>query len=117
MADTIYLVTQLSIPALRNTQRFISHIQHEGVRNIELVVNRFEPRKTEFEDERVTKVLGLKPKWKVPNDYASVHRSSNAGKPLILEESPVANALRTMARAAAGRPAAAAKKKGWGLFA
>jgi pilus assembly protein CpaE len=117
MADTIYLVTQLSIPALRNTQRFISHIQHESERNIELVVNRFEPRKTEFEDERVTKVLGLKPKWKVPNDYASVQRSSNAGNPLILEESPVANALRTMARAAAGRPAASAKKKGWGLFA
>jgi pilus assembly protein CpaE len=117
MADTIYLVTQLSIPALRNTQRFISHIQHEGERNIELVVNRFEPRKTEFDDEGVTKVLGLKPKWKVPNDYASVHRSSNAGNPLILENSPVANALRTMARAAAGRPTAAAKKKGWGLFA
>ena len=116
MADTIYLVTQLNIPSLRNTQRFISHIQREGERHIELVVNRFDPRKTEFDDQHVAKVLGLWPKWKVPNDYAAVHRSSNAGNPLILEKSPVANALRTMARAAAGRPLAGAKKKSWGLF-
>jgi len=117
MADTIYLVTQLDIPSLRNTQRFISHIQREGERNIELVVNRFDQRKTEFDDERVAKVLGLQPKWKVPNDYAAVHRSSNAGNPLVLEKSPVANALRTMARVAAGRPAVAEKKKTWSLFA
>ena len=117
MADTIYLVTQLNIPSLRNTQRFISHIQQEGERRIELVVNRFDPRKTEFDDQRVAKVLGLWPKWKVPNDYAAVHRSSNSGNPLILEKSPVANALRTMARAAAGRPLAGAKKKSWVLFA
>jgi pilus assembly protein CpaE len=116
MADTIYLVTQLNIPSLRNTQRFISHIQREGERHIELVVNRFDPRNTEFDNERVAKVLGMQPKWKIPNDYSAVHRSSNAGNPLILEKSPVANALRTMARVAAGRPGAAAKKKSWGLF-
>ena len=86
-------------------------------RNIELVENRFEPRKTEFDDERVTKVLGLEPKWKVPNDYAAAHRTSNAGDPLILEKSPIANVLRSMARAAAGRPVPVARKKGWGLFA
>jgi pilus assembly protein CpaE len=116
MADTIYLVTQLNIPSLRNTQRFITHIQRDGERHIELVVNRSDPRRTEFDDERVTKVLGLRPKWKVPNDYAAVQRSSNAGNPLILEKSPVAYALRTMARVAAGRPAVAANKKSWGLF-
>jgi pilus assembly protein CpaE len=117
MADTIYLVTQLNIPSLRNTQRFIAHIQREGARSIELVVNRFDSRKSEFDDERVAKVLGLQSKWKVPNDYTAVHRSSNAGDPLILEKSPVANALRGMARAATGRHTAPAKKKGWGLFA
>jgi pilus assembly protein CpaE len=117
LADTIYLVTQLSIASIRNTQRFISHIQREGDRNIELVVNRFDPRKTEFDDESVTKALGLNPKWKVPNDFSAAHRSSNAGSPLLLEKSPVAGALRTMARAAAGRPAVTTKKKGWSLFA
>jgi pilus assembly protein CpaE len=117
MADIVYLVTQLNIPSLRNTQRFVSHIQREEDRSIELVINRFDPRNTEFDDERVAKVLGLQPKWKVPNDYAAVHRSSNAGNALIMEKSQVANTLRNMARAAAGRSVVAPKKKGWGLFA
>jgi pilus assembly protein CpaE len=117
MADTVYLVTQLNIPSLRNTQRFVSHIQREEDRRIELVINRFDSRNTEFDDERVAKVLGLQPKWKVPNDYGAVHRSSNAGNALVMEKSQVANALRTMARAAAGRTVVAPKKKGWGLFA
>ena len=116
MADSVYLVTQLNIPSLRNTQRFVSHIQREEDRRIELVINRFDSRNTEFDDERVAKVLGLQPKWKVPNDYVAVHRSSNAGNALIMEKSQVANTLRSMARAAAGRPTVAAKKKGWGLF-
>jgi len=46
-----------------------------------------------------------------------VHRSSNAGNALIMEKSPVANAVRNMARAAAGRSVVLPKKKGWGLFA
>ena len=54
-----------------------------GDQHIELVVNRFEARKTEFDDERVTKALGLEPKWRIPNDYAAVHRSLNTGIPLI----------------------------------
>jgi hypothetical protein len=34
-------------------------------------LNRFDPRKTEFGDDRLAKALGAKPRWKVPNDYAS----------------------------------------------
>jgi pilus assembly protein CpaE len=116
MASTIYLVTQLNIPSLRNTQRLIQYIQRDGQRNIELVLNRFDPKSTEFDDDRVAKVLGVTPKWKVPNDYASTHRASNAGDPFITGRSPVAAVLRTMARVAAGRPASPEKKKGWGLF-
>ncbi len=117
MADTIYMVTQLDIPSLRNTQRFISHIQAVVERHIEVVVNRAEAHHGDFDDDRVARALGLRPKWKVPNDFAAVQRSSNAGTPLILEKSPVAGALRTMARVAAGHPATPPKKKGWGLFA
>ena len=115
MAGTIYLVTQLDIPSLRNTQRFISYLRQAGVQNVEVVVNRFEARKTEFDDERLTKALGLPPKWKVPNDYSAAHRSSNAGSPLLLERSPVAQTLRAMARAASGKPLAVEKKKKQGM--
>jgi Flp pilus assembly CpaE family ATPase len=91
-------------------------VERIGNPHIELVVNRFDARKTEFNDERVAKALGVPPKWKIPNDYAAVHRSLNSGSPLIMEKSPVAQALRAMARAASGRPRVEGKKKSWGLF-
>jgi pilus assembly protein CpaE len=116
MADVIYLVTQLDVVSLRNTQRFISYIKALGGQRVELVVNRFEPRKTEFDDERITKVLGIPPKWKVPNDYLGVRRSSNEGRPLALEKSAAANAIRAMARAASGKQVAPEKRRGLGLF-
>jgi pilus assembly protein CpaE len=116
MAGTIFLVTQLDIPSLRNTQRFISYVQQMGAEHIEVVVNRFETRKTEFNEERVTEAIGLAPKWKIPNDYGAVHRSANTGSPFVLEKSPAAQALRAMARAASGKPAVAERKKGWSLL-
>jgi len=116
MSDVIYLVTQLDVVSLRNTQRFISYIKGLGEQRVELVVNRFEPRKNEFDDERLTKVLGISPKWKVPNDYVSVRRSSNEGKPLALEKSAAGSAVRAMARAASGKQAAPEKRRGLGLF-
>jgi pilus assembly protein CpaE len=116
MANTLYLVTQLSIPALRNTQRFLTYVQRQDGKNVELVINRYDSKRTEFDDERVSKVLGIKPKWKVPNDYASVNRSSDIGDPFITGKSPAAAVLRTMARVAAGKPATSEKKKSWGLF-
>jgi len=116
MANTIYLVTQLDIPSLRNAQRLISYIQRVGDQRIELVVNRFDARKMEFDDEQVTKALGLAPRWKIPNDFAAARRSSNAGSPLIQEKSPVAAGLRAMARAASGKPLATEKRRGFSLF-
>jgi Flp pilus assembly CpaE family ATPase len=117
MADCVYLVTELNVPSLRNAQRFISHFKDNTAQTVEVVVNRYDPRRSEFDDERVGKTLGLKPKWKVPNDYAAVNRSCNAGTPLMSEKSPAVGALRSMARTASGRPVAVEKgKKGWSLF-
>jgi pilus assembly protein CpaE len=117
MASSVYLVTQLDVPSLRNAQRFLSHLKRDGRDHVEVAVNRFDGRRTEFDDERVAKVLGVKPKWRVPNDYSAVYRSSNAGTPLILEKSPAAQALRTMARAASGKPVAGEnKKRGWSML-
>jgi pilus assembly protein CpaE len=117
MANTIYLVTQLDIPSLHGAQRFIAYMQSTGGANIEVVVNRYDSRRLEFDDERVAKALGLEPKWKVPNDYAAAYRASNTGNPLILEKSPAASALRALARSACGKELATTKKKNnWSLF-
>jgi Flp pilus assembly CpaE family ATPase len=92
-------------------------MQSVGDRRIEVIVNRYESRKGVFDDEGVAKALGQAPKWKIPNDYTAAHRAANTGEPLILEKSPVAQALRALARTACGRASQPAKRKGsWGLF-
>jgi pilus assembly protein CpaE len=116
IADTIYLVTQLDIPSLRNAQRLITYMQRSGNPRIELVINRHDPRKEDIDDAQVAKALGLSPKWKVANDYAAARRTSNAGTPLIHEKSPAAAAVRAMARAAIGKPPVPEKRKSFSLF-
>jgi len=110
-AGAIYLVTQMDVPSLRNCQRLIAYLQRKGVENIELVLNRFEARKADFDDERIAKAVGLQPKWKVPNDFAAARRASNTGAPLIWEKSPIGQSLKQMARAACGKPAEQGKRK------
>src|SRR5437867_9841318 len=70
MADLIYLVVQVDISALRNAQRLISYIQgpSDGPSRIDLVLNRYDPRKLEIEESQIAKALALPLKWKVPND-------------------------------------------------
>lgn len=116
IADTIYLVTELSIPSLRNAQRFISFLDDRGGSKLALVVNRYDSRKAEFDENHVTKALGMAPSWKIPNDYLAVQRSANTGTPLIQEKSPIPAVLRSMARKACGKPPEEIKKKSWGIF-
>jgi pilus assembly protein CpaE len=113
LASTIYLVTQADIPSLRSSQRFVSHLKAYGEPNVELVLNRFERRKEQFDDDQLTKTLGISPKWKVPNDYAATRRAADSGAPVFSEKGAIAESLRRMARAACGKPPESAKKKGF----
>jgi Flp pilus assembly CpaE family ATPase len=85
-------------------------------RRVEVVVNRFDPRKIEIDEERIAKVLTRPLLWKVPNDFADVRRAQNTGKPLAFADSPVMRSLHQVARAACGKPAEAGSKKKFGLF-
>jgi pilus assembly protein CpaE len=118
MADLVYLVMQVDIPALRNVLRLIASIQAsaDAPSRIELVLNRYDPRKLEIEEGQIAKVLALPLKWKIPNDYAAVRRSLDAGVPLVSGKSPVAQALLQMAREACGKVSENGKKKRFGLF-
>ena len=55
LASMIYLVTQVDIPSLRNSQRFLAYLRGQGEHHVELVVNRW--RKAEFDDESPYKVI------------------------------------------------------------
>ncbi len=118
MADAVYVVTEAEIASLRNAERLLAHLRRPGQRadRVELVLNRYE-RKSEIDEGRIAKVLGMAPRWKIPNDYLAVRRSLNTGAPLALENSSVSRAVHHMAWEVAGRPGAAEpKKKKWGLF-
>jgi pilus assembly protein CpaE len=111
IASTIYLVTQADIPSLRNSQRFVSYLRSFGGPNVELVLNRFEGRRAQFDDEQLGRTIGIAPKWKVPNDYAAARRAADTGAPMASERGALAESLRRMARAACGKPPDGAKKK------
>jgi pilus assembly protein CpaE len=112
MASAIYLVSQADIPSLRSSQRFVSYLQAYGAPNVELVLNRFEKRRTPFDDDQLSRTLGIAPKWKVPNDYAAARRAADAGAPVASESGALAESLRQMARAACGKPSESGRKKG-----
>jgi Flp pilus assembly CpaE family ATPase len=109
-ASTIYLVTQTGISELRNSNRLISQFFTEGNPNLEVVINRMEPRFSETTGEDViTKALGRPVRWKIPDDQ-------NAARALQHGDSGAAGARisRTsleMAGAITGRPLPKEKKK------
>jgi pilus assembly protein CpaE len=117
MADLVYLVMQVDIPTLRNAKRIISHVQGpiDNASRVEVVLNRYDSRKSEIEEAQIAKALALPLSWKIPNDYAGVRRSFDSGAALA-GNSPVAQALSRMARAACGKPQENGSKKRWGLF-
>ena len=115
-ASTIYLITQVSIPELRNSNRLVSEFFAKTSNKLEIVLNRFTPRALGVDEDHITKALTRPATWRVPNDYATARRTQNTATPLSLEDSPISRVIRQMARAASGLPVNPEKKKRFGLF-
>ena len=115
-STTVYLVTQIGIPELRNSNRLISRLSVAGSPKISIVINRYDPRSMEIGEEHVTKALTRPAEWKVPNNYAAVRRMQNTAIPLIEDDSEISRAIRQMTRAVTGQPAVPEKKKGFSFF-
>jgi pilus assembly protein CpaE len=115
-ATALYLVTQASIPELRNSNRLISQFFSGGGPKLEIVINRFESRALGVAEEHITKALTRPPQWKIPNDYASVRNMQINATPLVLSDSAIARQIRKMVDAVTGKSQAPAKKKGFSLF-
>jgi pilus assembly protein CpaE len=109
MADTIYLVTEANLPALRNARRMISWFEgKESTRGLEIVLNRFNSRKVEIDEDSTMKALSRPADWKIPNDYMSVRSAQNLGRALVMQDTPISRAVCEIAKAACAKPAAAA---------
>ncbi|MGB6743180.1 MAG: AAA family ATPase [Terracidiphilus sp.] len=116
-STAIYLVTQAGIPELRNSNRLISQFFTGPSSQLEIVINRYEPRSLGVADEHITKALTRPAQWKIPNDYPAVRKMQINATPLVLEDTPIARLIKQMARAATGQPEApTTKKKGFSLF-
>lgn len=115
IASTVYLVTQVSISELRNSNRLISEFFASGGPDLQIVLNRYSPRGVEIDEENITKALTRPVSWKIPGDYPSARRAQNTATPLVLTDSAISRVIRQMARTACGLPANP-KKKGFHLF-
>jgi pilus assembly protein CpaE len=111
LADTVYLVTEVSIPALRNARRLMSFIAgRERIPHMEVILNRFNAREIEIDENSATKALARPVDWKIPNDFPAVRTAENTGVPLAMKDSPISRVMRKMAINASGRPVRAEKK-------
>jgi len=113
---TIYLVTQVGIPELRNANRIIGQLSRDACPKLEIVINRYERHSFGVTDEHVEKALTRPPQWKIPNDYAAVRRMQNTAIPLTQENSQIARAIRQMTRSVCTQAAEPEKKKKFALF-
>jgi pilus assembly protein CpaE len=114
-ATTVYLVTQVSISELRNANRLIGEFFTSRSTKLQIVLNRFTPRALVIDEDSITKALTLPAAWKIPSDYSVVRQAQNSATPFVLGDSPLADILRQMARAACGMAAVPEKKKRFGL--
>lgn len=115
-AATVYLITQISITDLRNSNRLISEFFTPQGPKLEIVLNRFTPNALGIDEENITKALTLPATWKISSDYQTVRRAQNTATPLALGDSSIAKVIRQMARTACGLPAVPEKKKRFNLF-
>jgi pilus assembly protein CpaE len=119
LADTVYLVTEVSIPALRNARRLMSYVAGlERSPHVEVILNRFNAREIEIDENSATKALARPIDWKIPNDFPAVRMAENAGVPLAMKDSPISRVMHKMAVSATGGTVQVKKKsrKLMGLF-
>jgi pilus assembly protein CpaE len=113
---TIYLVTQVGIPELRNSHRLIAQLSAAGSPKLEIVINRYDPRYKEIDEEHITMALTRPAQWKIPNNYAAVRKMQHTATPLTEDDSPISRVILQMTRSVCGQPPIPEKKKIFSFF-
>lgn len=113
---TIFLVTQVGVAELRNSNRLIARLTAAGGARLEVVLNRYDPKNLEIAEEHIAKALTRQPDWKIPNNYAAVRRMQNTAVSLMQDDSEISQAIRQMVGSISGQPAVQQKKKGFRFF-
>ena len=98
----VYLITQVGVSELRNSNRIISRFFSTRSNKLQIVLNRYTPHALLVDDTQITKALTRPAQWKIPDDYATARRTRNTANPIVMENSPIALAIRMMVRSACG---------------
>jgi pilus assembly protein CpaE len=115
-SSVVYLITQVGITELRNSNRLISQYFALRGRSLQIVLNRYTPNTLLFDDSQVAKALTRPAHWKIPDDYSTARRTQNTATAIALEDSPISQAIKQMARTACGLPDEKRRKKSFSLF-
>lgn len=105
----IYLVSQVGIPELRNSNRLVTEMFSGLTQRLQIVLNRF--TNSALSEEHITKALTRRADWKVPEDIPGARKMQLSGTPLALGDSSVSRVIKQMARAGCGVEAEPEKKK------
>lgn len=108
---TVYLVAQVGISELRNSNRFISEFFAADFPKLEVVLNRYSASSLGIDEEHINRALTRRAQWKIPDDQGTVRKMQGTAAPLALSDSPISRTVRQMARAACGVAAEPEKKK------
>jgi pilus assembly protein CpaE len=115
-SSMVYLITQVGITELRNSNRLISELLKSNGNRLEIVLNRYTPRSLGIDEESITKALTMPAQWKIPSDFPAARNAQNTATPLALNDSPISRVIRQMTRTACGLSPNPEKKKRFNLF-
>lgn len=107
----VYLVTQVSVPELRNAGRIASQFFSANSLAFQVVINRYDAPAVKVDEDAIAKIVTQKPQWKIPNDFRAVTAMQNDADPLALKESRISAVIRQMARAACNLPEQVERKR------
>lgn len=112
----VYLIAQVGITELLNANRMVNKFFLTRDSSLQIVLNRFRPGDSLFDERKVTEALTRPAQWKIPDDYAVARRTRETATPIVLIDSPIARVIREMAQTAAGGSGVTEKAEKRGLF-
>jgi pilus assembly protein CpaE len=115
IVSTIFLVTQVGVSELRNSNRLITGCLQAYSSKLEIVLNRYTAEMFGIDDEAIESALTRPAQWRIPNDYPAVRMMHNTAEPL--RESNIQRAIKKMAASSSGmQEESREKKKRFGIF-
>jgi pilus assembly protein CpaE len=111
-SSTVFLVTQIGVPELRNANRLINRLSEKGGPRLEIVVNRYNSNSQPITEDNVMKALTRAPQWKIPENYAEVVRAQFTSTPLAFGTTALSRAIAAMVQSVCKEPITTEKKKG-----